>query len=92
MLVGVTEQLVDCSGGDEISEESGQKRKLAALLSLIQHHKVHRTIVFCNKISTCRKVCGLNQCCEMVSCVYLLIVWLHMYGCMATELQMLCSH
>lgn len=53
---GVTEQVVDCSGGDEISEESGQKRKLVELLSLLQTHKMPRTVVFCNKIETCRAV------------------------------------
>ncbi|GMH37460.1 hypothetical protein BSKO_05333 [Bryopsis sp. KO-2023] len=53
---GVTEQLVDCSGGEEINEESGQRRKMAALMSLLQQHRVDRTVVFCNKIDTCRLV------------------------------------
>ena len=53
---GVTEQLVDCSGGDEITLEAGQKRKLDALAELLGHHAVPRTIVFCNKIDTCRAV------------------------------------
>ena len=53
---GVTEQLVDCSGGDEITLVAGQKRKLDALAELLGRHTVPRTIVFCNKIDTCRAV------------------------------------
>ncbi|GAB4820362.1 hypothetical protein N2152v2_007408 [Parachlorella kessleri] len=53
---GVVEQLVDCSGGDEVSEESGTRRKAAALLAVLQEQKAARAIVFCNKIETCRKV------------------------------------
>ena len=53
---GVTEQIVDCSGGDEITEESGVRRKSAALFAAIQELRASRTIVFCNKIETCRKV------------------------------------
>ena len=33
---GVLEQVVDCSGGEEISEESGSKRKAAALLQVLR--------------------------------------------------------
>lgn len=47
---------MDCSGGDEITLEAGQKRKLDALAELLTRHAVSRTIVFCNKIETCRAV------------------------------------
>ena len=56
---GVMEQLVDCSGGDVVNEETGQARKLEALSSLIDTEKeatARRTVIFCNKIETCRKV------------------------------------
>lgn len=55
---GVIEQLVDASGGDAINEETGQKRKADALFYLIQKNEgpSKRTVVFCNKIETCRKV------------------------------------
>ncbi len=53
---GCMEQIIDCSGGDEISEESGIQRKCAALLGSLQEQRRSRTIVFCNKIETCRKV------------------------------------
>ena len=53
---GCVEQIIDCSGGDEISEESGMLRKSAAMLASLQEQKSMRTIVFCNKIETCRKV------------------------------------
>ena len=53
---GCVEQIIDCSGGDEISEESGIIRKSAAMLASLQEQKSSRTIVFCNKIETCRKV------------------------------------
>lgn len=53
---GVIEQIIDCSGGDEITEESGIQRKCTALLASIQEQRAARTIVFCNKISTCRTV------------------------------------
>lgn len=53
---GCMEQIIDCSGGDEISEESGIQRKCAALLGSLQEQRRQRTIVFCNKIETCRKV------------------------------------
>lgn len=49
-------ELIDCSGGDEITEESGFQRKAAALYAVMQERKAARTIVFCNKIETCRKV------------------------------------
>ena len=53
---GVDEQIVDCSGGNEITEESGIRRKCAALFASLQSKRALRTIVFCNKIETCRKV------------------------------------
>lgn len=53
---GCVEQIIDCSGGAEISEESGILRKSAAMLASLQEQKSSRTIVFCNKIETCRKV------------------------------------
>jgi ATP-dependent RNA helicase DDX18/HAS1 len=53
---GVTEQLVDCSGGEEITLEAGIKRKLMALAALLDAHRTQRTIIFCNKIETCRAV------------------------------------
>ncbi|KAL4458181.1 hypothetical protein ABPG75_013046 [Micractinium tetrahymenae] len=53
---GITEQLVDCSGGDEVNEETGFLRKAAALYAVLQEQRAPRSIVFCNKIQTCRKV------------------------------------
>ncbi|KXZ46522.1 hypothetical protein GPECTOR_43g959 [Gonium pectorale] len=53
---GLVEELVDCSGGDEVSEDSGRKRKLEALQQLLERHRAPRTIVFCNKIDSCRDV------------------------------------
>ena len=53
---GVTEQIVDCSGGAEITEETGVRRKSAALFASLQERRALRSIVFCNKIETCRKV------------------------------------
>ncbi|PNH11413.1 DEAD-box ATP-dependent RNA helicase 50 [Tetrabaena socialis] len=53
---GLVEELVDCSGGDEVSEESGRKRKLEALSTLLERHGAARTMVFCNKIESCRDV------------------------------------
>ena len=50
---GIVEQLVDCSGGDEVSEESGFRRKAAALFAVLQEQRAQRAIVFCNKIDTC---------------------------------------
>lgn len=54
--IGVTEQLVDCSGGTDITFEGGVKRKLTALRGVMQQNPVPRTIIFCNKIDTCRDV------------------------------------
>ncbi|EFJ52361.1 hypothetical protein VOLCADRAFT_86719 [Volvox carteri f. nagariensis] len=53
---GLVEELVDCSGGDEVTEESGRKRKLEALKTLLERHRAPRTLVFCNKIDACRDV------------------------------------
>ncbi|KAH7655263.1 RNA helicase protein [Dioscorea alata] len=52
------EVLVDCCGDveGEKSPETAFKNKRSALLQLFQESPVSRTIVFCNKIETCRKV------------------------------------
>ena len=47
---------MDCSGGDEISEETGFLRKADALQRVLAKHAATRAIVFCNKIDTCRRV------------------------------------
>ena len=52
----LVERVVDCSGGDEISEESGFLRKAESLVTLLAQEKRPRTLIFCNKILTCRKV------------------------------------
>jgi hypothetical protein len=54
--VGVTEQLVDCSGGTDFTLEGGTRRKIDAMWTLLKQNAVPRTIVFCNKIETCRKL------------------------------------
>uniref|UniRef100_A0A383WC63 RNA helicase n=1 Tax=Tetradesmus obliquus TaxID=3088 RepID=A0A383WC63_TETOB len=53
---GCVEELVDCSGGDEISLESGTARKLEAMMQALDRVRSPRTLVFCNKIETCRVV------------------------------------
>lgn len=53
---GITEQLVDCSGGSDMTHEGGTRRKLSALATVLQRLPCPRTIVFCNKIETCRTV------------------------------------
>ncbi|KAM0951285.1 putative RNA helicase [Dioscorea sansibarensis] len=52
------EVLVDCSGDveGEKSPDTAFKNKGSALLQLARESPVSRTIVFCNKIETCRKV------------------------------------
>ncbi|KAJ0976499.1 hypothetical protein J5N97_018464 [Dioscorea zingiberensis] len=52
------EVLVDCSGDveGEKSPDTAFQNKKSALLQLVQESPVCRTIVFCNKIETCRKV------------------------------------
>lgn len=57
----MTQRLVDCSGGEEISEDSGLQRKADTLLRLLREGPTARTIVFCNKIETCRKVRPLSR-------------------------------
>jgi ATP-dependent RNA helicase DDX18/HAS1 len=55
---GLEEVLVDCSGneGSEKTPETAFLNKKSALLRLAEESPVHKTIVFCNKIETCRKV------------------------------------
>ncbi|KAL6766845.1 hypothetical protein ACKKBG_A37610 [Auxenochlorella protothecoides x Auxenochlorella symbiontica] len=53
---GVEERLLDCSGGEEVSEESGFARKADALARLLAGSRAARTIVFCNKVEGCRAV------------------------------------
>ncbi|CAH8356602.1 unnamed protein product [Eruca vesicaria subsp. sativa] len=52
------EVLVDCSGDDnaEKTPETAFQNKKAALLQIIEESPVAKTIIFCNKIETCRKV------------------------------------
>ncbi|KAJ1411720.1 RNA helicase, DEAD-box type, Q motif [Sesbania bispinosa] len=52
------EIVVDCSGddGQEKTPDTAFLNKKAALLQLVEGSPVPRTIVFCNKIETCRKV------------------------------------
>ena len=58
---GITEQLVDCSGGTEVSEETGFQRKAAALFAVLQEQRAPRTIVFCNKIESCERLAWLGR-------------------------------
>ncbi|KAK9145068.1 hypothetical protein Sjap_004971 [Stephania japonica] len=55
---GLEEVLVDCSGDDRVerSPETAFLNKKSALLQLLKESPVSRTIIFCNKIETCRKV------------------------------------
>ncbi|KAJ8430407.1 hypothetical protein Cgig2_015899 [Carnegiea gigantea] len=55
---GLEEILVDCSGeeGSEKTPETAFLNKKSALLKLAEESRVSKTIVFCNKIETCRKV------------------------------------
>jgi len=67
---GTLERLYDCSGGDVSDEQSGFYRKFAALQKILKEDIVidgkkntnttkktaSRTLVFCNKIETCRKL------------------------------------
>ncbi|KAL8160321.1 hypothetical protein V2J09_001858 [Rumex salicifolius] len=55
---GLEEVLVDCSGNDaaEKTPETAFSNKKTALLNLVEKSPVAKTIVFCNKIETCRKV------------------------------------
>lgn len=55
---GLEEFVVDCSGDQESvkTPETAFLNKKSALLQLIEKSPVSKTIVFCNKIETCRKV------------------------------------
>ncbi|KAK4786852.1 hypothetical protein SAY86_010685 [Trapa natans] len=55
---GLEEVLVDCSGEDgaEKTPDSAFENKKSALLQIVEESRVPKTIVFCNKIETCRKV------------------------------------
>ena len=53
---GLHEVLIDCSGGEEVSLETGTLRKLEALDKALLQHAASRVLVFCNKIETCREV------------------------------------
>lgn len=55
---GLEEVLVDCSGdeGQERSPDTAFLNKKSALLRLVEETPVAKSIVFCNKIETCRKV------------------------------------
>lgn len=55
---GLEEVLVDCSGDEraEKTSETAFLNKRFALLQLVEENPVSKTIVFCNKIETCRKV------------------------------------
>ncbi|MCO5595045.1 hypothetical protein L7F22_049082 [Adiantum nelumboides] len=53
---GLQEVLVDCSGEGEKTQETAYENKKRVLLQLVEQQPVPKTIVFCNKIETCRKV------------------------------------
>ncbi|XP_076935663.1 DEAD-box ATP-dependent RNA helicase 50 [Bidens hawaiensis] len=55
---GLEEILVDCSGDDgmEKTQDTAFFNKKSALLKLVEEGPVTKTIIFCNKIETCRKV------------------------------------
>nr|GMD38010.1 DEAD-box ATP-dependent RNA helicase 50 [Ipomoea batatas] len=55
---GLEEVLVDCSGeeGSEKTPDTAFLNKKNALLQLVEESPVPKTIVFCNKIESCRKV------------------------------------
>ncbi|KAK4420876.1 DEAD-box ATP-dependent RNA helicase 50 [Sesamum alatum] len=52
------EILIDCSGNEETERtpDTAFLNKKNALLRLVEESQVKKTIVFCNKIETCRKV------------------------------------
>ncbi|PIA35798.1 hypothetical protein AQUCO_03500276v1 [Aquilegia coerulea] len=56
--LGLEEVLVDCSGNDDMEKtpETAFLNKKTALLQLAEESPVPKTIIFCNKIETCRKV------------------------------------
>uniref|UniRef100_A0A0C9RPX7 TSA: Wollemia nobilis Ref_Wollemi_Transcript_28233_2443 transcribed RNA sequence n=1 Tax=Wollemia nobilis TaxID=56998 RepID=A0A0C9RPX7_9CONI len=54
---GLEEILIDCSGeGEERNPETAFENKKTALLQLLEQSPVQKTLIFCNKIETCRKV------------------------------------
>lgn len=55
---GLEEILVDCSGeeGIEKNPDTAFVNKKSALLQLVEEGPATKTIIFCNKIETCRKV------------------------------------
>lgn len=54
---GLEEILIDCSGeGEEKNPETAFSNKKTALLQLVEQNPVRKTLIFCNKIETCRKV------------------------------------
>ncbi|RLN19124.1 DEAD-box ATP-dependent RNA helicase 50 [Panicum miliaceum] len=52
------EILVDCSGDDneERNPETAFSNKKSALVKIVEESPIRKTIIFCNKIETCRKV------------------------------------
>ncbi|OAY33313.2 hypothetical protein MANES_13G083900v8 [Manihot esculenta] len=56
--IRLEEVLVDCSGevGTDRTPETAFLNKKSALLQIMEQSPVSKTIVFCNKIETCRKV------------------------------------
>ncbi|KAK3150233.1 hypothetical protein QOZ80_3AG0230580 [Eleusine coracana subsp. coracana] len=52
------EILVDCSGDDneDKNPETAFSNKKTALVKIVEESPVRKTIIFCNKIETCRKV------------------------------------
>eukprot|EP00249_Psilotum_nudum_P023340 c28836_g1_i1 orf=1281-3389(+) len=53
---GLQEVLVDCSGDGDKTPETAFENKKTALLQLVDQQPAQKTIIFCNKIETCRKV------------------------------------
>ena len=53
---GVTQQIVDCSGGDDFTPAGGRARKLDALIPLLSGFAATHTVIFCNTIDGCRAV------------------------------------
>ena len=56
LSTGVTEELVDVSGGDDFSLAAATQRKLDAVGKLLDKSRAARVIIFCNKLETCREV------------------------------------
>ncbi|KAI4311040.1 hypothetical protein MLD38_035977 [Melastoma candidum] len=56
--IRLEEVLVDCSGEEENekSPDTAFSNKKSALVQLVEENPVPKTIIFCNKIETCRKV------------------------------------